>query len=371
MPRPIARIDLSTFRRNVDLVRHQLPTHCGVMVVVKADAYGHGIEAVSRAAQDVGIERLGAATVEEGKAIRRAGVALPVLLLDPILRHEFPAALSADLEFSIDTLEAARAASEAARALGGTARVHVDADLGMRRFGVLPERLLSLLAEVAALPSLRIEGVSGHLPRADSGRPKDEKETRAAIAALSAALRDLDQRGVLPPLRHVGNSAAVIRYPDEVTCSPFNLVRIGTLLYGYPEVRRPWTAHVQPIATLTAQAIALKEVAEGEWVGYGRTWQAPSRRRVAVLAIGYADGLPPALGNRGSVALRGKRAPFVGRVCLDHALVDVTEIDGVRVGDTAEVLGPNLPADEAAAAGGLAVCELLVPALRGAERTHA
>jgi len=341
------------------------------MAVVKADAYGHGIDAVSQAARDAGIERLGVATVGEGRAIRGAGVDLPVLLLDPILPHEIRSALSADLELSIDTLEAARAASEAAGLLGAVARVHVDVDLGMRRFGVLLERALSLVAEVAALPSLRIEGLFGHLPRADSDRPEDEEETRAAIAALSAALRDLDQRGVLPPLRHVGNSAAVIHYPDEVTTSPFNLVRIGTLLYGYPEVRRPWTAHVRPVATLTAQVIALKEIAEGEWVGYGRTWQAPSQRRVAVLAIGYADGLPPSLGNRGAVNLRGKRAPFVGRVCLDHALVDVTEIDGVRVGDAAEVFGPDLPAGEAAAAGGLAVCELLVPALRGAERAHA
>jgi alanine racemase len=337
-----------------------------VLFAVKSDGYGHGIEAVSRTAEEAGIESLGVATVEEGADIRRAGVKLPVLLLGPVLPSEARIALDLDLTFQVSDVEFAQFLAYSAKKRGKKVRIQVNVDTGMGRFGVLSENAVLLLTQLRRLPALDIEGVFSHLAAADSELPEDQSYTLKQIEHFESLLAELDHANLLPPLRHIANSAGVIQYKDRVTSPRMNMIRIGTLFYGYLEVRRPWAEGVIPVATLTTRVIGLKELSLGDCVGYSRTYKASRHQRVAILSIGYGSGLAPPLSNRGQVWLNGKYAPVIGKICLDHTIVDVTDIDGVSIGDDVEVFGLHLLADRLAEMAGLPVCEVLVPALRGA-----
>ena len=362
----IARIDLSALSENIENVRRHLPQSTKVLFAVKSDAYGHGIEAVSRTAQEAGIDYLGADTVEEGGKIRAAGVNLPILLLGPLLPTEIHTALDLDLTPSINDLESARLISRVARGMNKRVRVQVNVDTGMGRFGVRLERALDLFAQIKGLDSITVEGVFSHLSSAETEAPAARAHSLLQIKRFESLLASLDDAGMLPALRHIGNSAAVIQFPDRVILAPFNMVRIGTLFYGYPEVKRPWTHVIRPVATLTACVISLKDLSRGDCIGYDCTYRAARAQRVAVISIGYGSGLPPALSNCGDVWLNGGYAQILGRVCLDHTIIDVSHIPDAAIGDEVEVFGSHQPADRLAEMAGLPVCQLLVPALRAA-----
>lgn len=366
MPNSLARINLATLAENIERIRACLPQGSKVLFAVKSDGYGHGIEAVSHTAEEAGIEYLGVATVEEGADIRHAGVKLPVLLLGPVLPSEVRGALDLDLTFQVSDLEFAQFLAHLTKQMGKKARVQVNVDTGMGRFGVLSENAVLLLTQLRRLPALDIEGVFSHLSVADSENPEDQSYTLRQIERFGSLLAELDHVSLLPPLRHIGNSAGVIQYKDRVTSPRMNMVRIGTLFYGYLEVWRPWAERVAPVATLTTRVIGLKKLSPGDYIGYGRTYKASHHQRVAVLSIGYGSGLAPPLSNRGQVWLKEKYAPVIGKICLDHTTVDATDIDGVSVGDEVEVFGLHLSADRLAEMAGLAICEVIVPALRGA-----
>lgn len=360
-----ALVNLGTLAGNIERVRACLPQGLKLLLAAKSDAYGHGVEAVARLAQEVGVDWLGVATVEEGKRVRAAGVSLPVLLLGPALPDEVRKALALDLALPVFDLETARAVDRAAAALRKKARVHVLVDTGMGRFGLPPEDAPALLARLRRLAHLEVEGILSHLAAADSELPEDRAFTQGQIEALKKLVQELPDR-LRPPLCHIGNSAGLIQYKDLVTAPPFTMIRIGTLLYGYLEVRRPWAEIVRPAATLTARVLALKGLAPGGSIGYGRTHKVARPMQVAVIAMGYGQGLSPRLSGRGVVWIRGRLAPVVGKICLDHTIVDVTGLEGLRPGEEVEIFGPHLPADQLAERAGLGVCELLVPALRGA-----
>ena len=366
MTSSLARIDLATLAKNIEQIRVHLPQGMKVLFAVKSDGYGHGIEAVSHTAEEAGIEYLGVATVEEGTKIRHAGVKLPVLLLGPVLPSEACVALDLDLTFQVSDLEFAQFLAHLAKKMGKKVRVQVNVDTGMGRFGVLSENAGLFLTQLRRLPALDIEGVFSHLAAADSELPEDQSYTLKQIERFESLLAELDNDSLLPSLRHIGNSAGVIQYKDRVTSPLMNMVRIGTLFYGYLEVWHPWAKRVEPVATLTTQVVGLKRLSPGDYIGYNRTHKASHHQRVAILSIGYGSGLAPPLSNRGQVWLKGKYAPIIGKICLDHTIVDVTDIDGVSVGDEVEVFGLHLPADHLAEMAGLPVCEILVPALRGA-----
>lgn len=360
-----ALVNLGTLAGNIERVRACLPQGLKLLLAAKSDAYGHGVEAVARLAQEVGVDWLGVATVEEGKRVRAAGVSLPVLLLGPALPDEVRKALALDLALPVFDLETARAVDRAAAALRKKARVHVLVDTGMGRFGLPPEDAPALLARLRRLAHLEVEGILSHLAAADSELPEDRAFTQGQIESFKKLVQELPDR-LRPPLCHIGNSAGLIQYKDLVTAPPFTMIRIGTLLYGYLEVRRPWAEIVRPAATLTARVLALKGLAPGGSIGYGRTHKVARPMQVAVIAMGYGQGLSPRLSGRGVVWIRGRLAPVVGKICLDHTIVDVTGLEGLRPGEEVEIFGPHLPADQLAERAGLGVCELLVPALRGA-----
>ena len=368
MPGTTAWIDLAKLRANIARVRERLPGGIKVLFVVKSDAYGHGIVPAARAGIQAGVEQLGVVTVGEGEELRTAGIDVPILLLGPILPEEIPRAIELGLAIQVSDQRFAVRLAQAAERLHARPSVHVKVDTGMGRFGVSTGDAVELVETLSRISALRVEGIYTHLSSADSVDPDARAYTLRQIEVFVSLLRALERRSLLPRLRHIANSAGFIQYENEVTAPPFTMVRIGTLFYGYPEVDAPWVAEIEPVARLTAPVVALRTVREGEFVGYARSYRASTPRRVAVITAGYGTGLPPGLADRGYVWVRGKLAPVVGRIYLDHAVIDVTEVDGVTIGDEVEIIGPHIPADRLAAEIGLEVCELLVPALSGAER---
>jgi len=325
MVHTIARIDLSALAENIERVRKRLPQEMLVLFAVKSDGYGHGIEAVSQIAEEVGIDYLGTDTVEEGEKIRSAGVKAPILLLAPLLVSEMRDALRLDLTPSVSDLAAAERVAQTAREMKKRVNVQVNVDTGMGRFGVKPDRTISLFQQLGKLDGIIVEGVFSHLSYAEAETPEAREHSLLQIERFESILSSLDDAGMLPALRHIGNSAAVIQYPERVLSAPFNMVRIGTLFYGYPEVKRSWTEAITPIAVLTARVISLKDLSVGDCVGYDCTYRASRAQRVATTSIGYGAGFPPGLSNSGCVWLHGEPAPIVGKVCLDHTIIDVTD----------------------------------------------
>jgi len=368
VPHAIAGIDHAALQRNIAMVRRRLAPGVKILLAVKSDAYGHGLEPVCRVAEAAGIDALGTTTVDEAIRVRDAGVGVPVLLLNPIHRSEVWQVLEYGLTASIGEPAVVRALAGEARARNAVARVHVNVDTGMRRFGLAQEAALTLLEDLRDEPGIRVEGIFTHLTSAIGTTPEDRERTDKQLTAFLAVLHALGERGLLPPLRHVANSAGLIGFEDETTGADLNMVRLGTLLYGYPEVPAAWTQAIEPVARLVTWIAALHDLGPGETAGYGGSFRAEDERRIAILPIGYGTGIPPRFSPGGAVLVNGALAPAVGVVGLDHLAIDVTGIAGVALGDEVEVFGPGLPADRAAARIGLPVCELLVPALRGSVR---
>jgi len=271
----LAEIDLTALAHNIETVSSRIPRGVKILFAVKTDAYGHGIEEVARVAQEMGISYFGTSTLEEGARIRNAGVNLPNLLLNPVFPSEIEAAVDLGITLSISNLAVAKVISQRPEEKGKVARVQVNVDTGMQRFGIASEEALPFFEGLRDLPSLRVDGLLSHLSAAISRSPEDRDYANTQLSRFEALLDDLRDHDLLPLLRHIGNSAGTIRYEKRVTTGDLNMVHLGTLLYGYPEVTRPWTEAIEPVATLTTRVVALRELALGDYVGYCRTYRAP------------------------------------------------------------------------------------------------
>ncbi|MEK7232212.1 MAG: alanine racemase [Elusimicrobiota bacterium] len=321
-----AEIDLSALVGNLRLLRKLVGPRVKIMFVVKANAYGHGAEICSLAAQKArATDWLGVSSVEEGLALRSAGVKLPVLILGSLYPFESVLAAAAhDLTPIVASLESAKRVAEAALRLRREINIHVKVDTGMGRIGLRPNAAVALMRDLAALKGIRVQGLYTHMAKAED----DAAFTRHQLLAFKRVLKALDKEGLRPPLVHAANSAAALRHPD----SRFDLVRPGLAAYGLYE-------GFAPVLTLKSKIVYLKLASKGATVSYGATWRAKRASRIATLPIGYGDGYPRALSNRASVLVGGKRCPVVGRVTMDQTMIDVTEAPQARVGADAVLIG--------------------------------
>lgn len=340
-----ARVDLNQLRTNVRTVQ----AHIGdtrLLVPVKGDGYGHGAVETARTIEALGVDYLGVANLYEAVELRDAGIPAPVLILSASHPHHAESLVEADVSVTVSTYELARALERAAAEREATVTVHVKVDTGMGRNGALANEALEFVRFLRTeCPHLNIEGVFSHFSVSFSEKPDDQAYTRRQIETFNRVLDELDANGLLPPLRHIANSSGLIQYEAEVTSGHYNMVRTGILTYGYPEVRRPWTDPVQPVMNLVTWVVSLKELPSGSDIGYGRRYTTSSTERIATLSIGYADGLPPGLANNGDVLIHGQRAPIVGGVSMDQVTVNVSDIDGVAVGDEAIIMNGHQPAN--------------------------
>jgi alanine racemase len=329
----LIEVDLDALCFNVKSIKERLGEGVKLLAVVKANAYGLGALEISRAASEAGADYLGVAIVEEGIQLREAGITTPILMLYPEPPERAPSFLEYDLNPTVSNQAFLREFNELccrARKIGG---VFLKLDSGMGRYGLPPRDLLSLAGELKRMESVRLEGLSTNLS-------DPEENNRAYSRKQVEVFREVDQElqrlGFGNYLRSVANSTAFLDLPE----SYFDLVRIGHLLYGsYPSENRVSDVPLKPVLVLKSRVLWQREVAFGQPIGYGLSYITKRLTKVATIPIGYADGVPRGLSNRGQVLIRGRRADIIGRVCMDALMVDVTDIPGVGVGDEVVLVG--------------------------------
>jgi alanine racemase len=336
-----AVIDLGALRDNVAALRERVGS-AAVMTVVKADAYGHGMLPCARAAVAAGARWLGAATPEEAVALRAGGITpeqARVLCWLWTPGGPWAEAVAADVDISVSGMWALRELLDAVRALGRPARVHLKADTGLGRNGCQPHDWPELVAAARAAEAeglLRVTGVWSHFAAADEpGHPSVPEQLRAYREALAYA----EGQGVRPEVRHLANSPATLLLPE----SHFDLVRTGLASYGLspvPEVGGPADFGLRPVMTLRARVALVKRVPGGHGVSYGHTYRTPGETTLALVPVGYADGIPRHASNAGPVRLAGKWRTVAGRVAMDQFVVDLGG-DHAEPGDEAVLFGPG------------------------------
>lgn len=339
LKRTWAEVSLDNLEHNYRAIKNHIPEGCRFLGVMKADAYGHGAVPLSHALCELGAEYLAVSNLEEAIQLRRGGVRAPMLILGYTPASFADTMVFMDITQEVHSLEYAK---ELDTALAGTnyiLNVHLKLDTGMTRIGFFAydhERTLPELLEVCGLPHLHVEGVFTHFCVADSKAPEDEAFTRTQYARFTAMLDALAAHGIRPELRHCASSGATILYPELV----LDMVRPGIATYGHaPSEDAEGILDLRPLMTVRTTVAQLREIPAGTSISYGRTYTAERDMRVAVLPIGYADGLLRGLSGKVSFRIRGRMARSVGRICMDMCMVDVSEIPGIRVGDEAALFG--------------------------------
>jgi alanine racemase len=323
-------IDLQAIVENARTVRRVTGTP--LYAVVKADAYGHGAVSVATAlAQASAASGFCVSLVEEGVALRDAGIAEPILVMGPSQVGGEDDMVAAQLTPVISSPEELHALAHVARQRTEPVEAHLKVDTGMGRLGIAVSRIAELALE-ARQSGIRIVGLMTHFANADTDEPEDAASmTRAQLAEFRQADAALTAAGAKLRVRHAANSSGALAFPE----ARFDLVRCGIALYGNGR----WAPQVKPAMRLVTAIAQLRSVPVGGSVGYGATWRASRESRVAVLPCGYADGLPRRASGHAQVAVRGKRVPLIGRVSMDIAIADVTDVPDAAVGDAVVLLG--------------------------------
>lgn len=351
-----AEIDLDAFRHNIRVLQRILTPPSRLLVVVKANAYGHGAVEIARAASAAGAWGFGVATLDEAEELRRAGLRDPIILLHLTQRGEAGRIVTNDVAAAVADVEAARALSEAAASLRRTARLHLKVDTGMGRVGCTPDGAPALARAIADLPSVSLEGCYTHFPDADE---IDLAPARGQLAAFTEVLAALRAAGLRRLLCHAANSAATLALPE----AHFDLVRCGIAAYGIaPAPHLAGRVALRPVMRLCARVVQVKRVPPGTTVGYGREYRAARETTIATVPLGYADGYPRAAWPSATIALAGRgggrRLALAGRISMDQLTVDAGGAE-VRKGDEVELWGPAVPIEEVAAAARTIAWELL------------
>jgi alanine racemase len=325
-----AVVRLSRLKANLAAVKR----HVGasrVMAILKANAYGHGLEPVAKALAPQA-HAFGVALVEEGIALRRLGIENPILVFGGTWTRQIPLFLEHRLTLTVPSLARLRDVEEAAAARGGKARVHLKIDTGMERIGVHYYSAEGLLEAAARSPHVEVEGIYSHFANADA---EDLADARRQLARFEEVLRFYERRSLPVPVRHMANSAALLRLPE----SHLDLVRPGILLYGvYPFAGAPRAVEVLPALSWQSRVVFFKVVPAGSPVSYGSTWKSDHPVRMVTVPVGYGDGYFRVLSGRAQVVLRGRRYAQVGRICMDQLMVNIEDGSGYN-GDEVVLIG--------------------------------
>ncbi len=327
----VAPISLAAITRNFHEVAAKSAGRA-VLAVVKADAYGHGAIAVSRHLLGLGTHTLGVALVEEGRALREAGIEAPILVMGAVFPGQAEEIVRLRLTPVVFTMPVARAVADAARKAGSAVSVHVKVDTGMGRIGVDPEHADRFIDELVRLEGISVDGLMTHFADADL---RDKQFASRQMDVFESLIERLAGRGIRIPLRHAANSAAVLDYQRAL----FTMVRPGIMLYGYDPLEGGCGCRLEPALSLVTRIAFLKRVPAGTSVSYGRTFTTRRESLIATIPIGYADGYSRLLSNCGEALVRGGKVPIAGRVCMDMSMLDVTDIAAVAEGDEVVLIG--------------------------------
>ncbi|MBN1202381.1 MAG: alanine racemase [Anaerolineae bacterium] len=345
-PLTYAEVNLEHIAHNARVIKRHIGPSVALMAVVKANAYGHGAVEVARTALASGADWLVVARIEEGLELRAAGITAPVLVAGYTPPDAVEAGVEHDLALAVTEPPVAERISRAAQRQGKTARVHVKVDSGMGRYGLLPDEVVPLFDHLASLPGITIEGVFSHLAVAEL---PDKAYTWQQFHTFERVLEQLDTAGYRVPVRHIANSAGALDLP------PMHLdaVRVGVALYGLrPSDEVEPSVPLKPALALKSHVVRVSTLPAGSSISYGRTYITPREMAVALVPVGYGDGYHRLISNRGAVLINGRRAPLIGRVCMDQFVVDVSAAGRVAVGDEVVLIGnqgeASIPAEEVA-----------------------
>ena len=352
-----AEIDLDALENNFRILKGKTAPGTRIMTMVKADAYGHGATPVARELEKLGVDYLGVANIYEAAALREAGISCPILILGYTPFELTGELLRFGVTQTVQSLSHAEAYAAQAKALGKTLRVHIKLDTGMSRCGIVcapdPDAAAREAAAICALDALDAEGIFTHFA---SSETLDGSYTMTQYAVFSSVLDKICAAGINIPIKHCANSAAVLKYPYM----HMDMVRLGLALYGYSPLEDGPDFGLIPVMRLCTRIEQLKILPAGTKVSYGMTFTTKRETKLAVLPIGYGDGLRRVYQDMGAV-VRGVRAPQIGRVCMDLCMLDVTDVPGVQEGDRVVLFGaPPFPtADVFAAKDNVSPYELL------------
>ncbi|MGQ9801802.1 MAG: alanine racemase [Candidatus Saccharicenans sp.] len=334
-------INRQAFLHNVREFQKRLGT-TDLMAVIKANAYGHGLLEIARLSTEAGIDWFGVHSLEEGLALRQAGFRQKILILGYLPLAQTGEAVQAELRVTVYNLETVRALAAAARKLHRTALVHLKIETGTNRQGIALNKLGSFLSWLKKTPEVKVEGVSSHFANIED--TTDDYYPRYQLDNFLQAVNFLQAGGLEIPVKHMSCSAAAILFPETY----FNLARVGIGLYGlWPSretlvscrLRGQEPLKLKPVLSWRARVAQIKAVPCGTYIGYGCTYRTTRPTKLAIIPVGYYDGYDRGLSNSAYVLIKGKRAQVRGRVCMDFIMVDITDIPGVKLEDTATLLG--------------------------------
>ena len=331
-----ARIDLDAIEYNIEKMKENLPEDTKLIVVAKADCYGHGaLQTTSLLSLKEYVWGFAVATLDEAIVLRRGGITKPILVLGCIFPEQWVDALENNIRITVYTEELTKVLSDLAVKIGRKAYVHVKLDTGMGRIGFTPGKEgADKIEEISKLPNIVMEGLYTHFSKADEG---DKSYTMKQMEAYTWMKEELAGRGITFSYYHCCNSAGII----DLKGAGQNLSRAGISTYGmYPseEVHKE-NVDLKPALELISHVAFVKWVDEGKMISYGGTYVTKRRTKIATIPVGYGDGYPRSLSNKGYMLIHGKKAPIIGRVCMDQCMVDVTEIEDVKFGDEVVLVG--------------------------------
>lgn len=359
LKRTWAEIDLDALARNYDRIRRHVGEETKLLGVIKADAYGHGAVPVARELEALGASYLAVSNIDECEEVRLGGVKLPVLMLGFTPADQAERILELDMTQAVQSLDIAEAFSDAAVECGKKMKVHIKLDTGMGRLGFPCDetnfaRSLTDILAVLKLPGLDVEGIFTHFCVSDEEGEENVAFTKKQHERYARMIAQAEEKGNFRfRLRHCCNAGGIVSYPEWAD----DMVRCGIILYGSGELAE--RMGMEPVMALKSRVAVVRDLAPGTSVSYGRTYFTTRKSRIAVLPLGYADGLHRALSNRMEVLTPYGRAKQVGRICMDMCMIDVTDLPEVKSGDEVEIFGKNVLCAEDAAACGTIPYELL------------
>ena len=328
----VAEIDLSAISNNIKAIKNKINS-AQIMAVVKADAYGHGALKVSQTALNSGATYLGVGIIEEGIALRNAGIDAPILVLGGLFPHQASRFIKYNLEATIYDQEGFIALRDAALKSNQKARVHIKLDTGMGRVGCNWTTAVPFIEKVSQQDSLELVGAYTHFATADE---VDKSFTYLQLTRFKQVIKQLEAKGISVPLKHTANSAGVLDIPE----SYFDLVRPGIMLYGYyPSSFTSKSVELEPAMTFKTRILYVKEINRGDSVGYNRAFIAKNNIRVATLPVGYADGYNRLLSDQARVLIHGKYFSTIGQVSMDLLTINLEQNDNIKAGDEVVLLG--------------------------------
>ena len=336
--RVYAKIDLDAIAYNMEQMKQNIRPETKVMAVIKADGYGHGAIQIAEMMERWNyIWGFAVATLDEAVVLRTEGIQKPILVLGCVFPDQYMEMLKHEIRMNIYTEEMAESISRMAAREGKTAYMHIKLDTGMSRLGFgINEQSAETIKRISKMPNVNMEGIFTHFTKADE---KDKSFTKKQIQEFVWMTERLKEKNVRFTYEHCSNSAGIIDVPE----ANFDIVRAGISTYGlYPSEEVDKTnVKLKPALALKSHVAFVKEIESGTPVSYGGTFVAKEKMKIATIPVGYADGYPRSLSNKGYVLIRGKKAPILGRVCMDQFMVDVTQIEGVSFGDKVTMIGKD------------------------------